>query len=65
MPVIRLETDVAASPQRCFDLARDVELHQRSTASSHERADDGAMRAAGERFMPLQTSSAGSGSNYS
>jgi ligand-binding SRPBCC domain-containing protein len=38
MPVIRLETDVAASPQRCFDLARDVDLHQRSTERSRERA---------------------------
>jgi ligand-binding SRPBCC domain-containing protein len=38
MPVIQLDTVVDASPQRCFDLARDVELHQRSTATSHERA---------------------------
>jgi ligand-binding SRPBCC domain-containing protein len=29
---------VAAPPSRCFDLARDVELHQRSTAASRERA---------------------------
>ena len=38
MPVIRLETSIAAPPQRCFDLARDVELHQRSTARSRESA---------------------------
>jgi len=38
MPVIVLRTRVAASPARCFDLARDVELHQRSTAASRERA---------------------------
>ena len=38
MPVIILRTLVAAPPSRCFDLARDVELHQRSTAASRERA---------------------------
>jgi ligand-binding SRPBCC domain-containing protein len=38
LPVIRLETQIAAAPVRCFDLARDVDLHQRSTAASRERA---------------------------
>ncbi len=38
MPVIVLRTRVAAPPSRCFDLAREVELHQRSTADSRERA---------------------------
>jgi ligand-binding SRPBCC domain-containing protein len=38
VPVIVLRTRVAAPPSRCFDLARDVELHQRSTAASRERA---------------------------
>ncbi|TME45510.1 MAG: SRPBCC family protein, partial [Chloroflexi bacterium] len=38
MPIIRLETRIIASPERCFDLARDVGLHQRSTASTRERA---------------------------
>jgi ligand-binding SRPBCC domain-containing protein len=38
MPVIVLRTRVAAPPSRCFDLARDVDLHQRSTAASKERA---------------------------
>lgn len=38
MPLIRLETSIAASPERCFDLARDVDLHQQSTASSRETA---------------------------
>lgn len=38
MPVILLRTRVAAPPTRCFDLARDVDLHQRSTAASRERA---------------------------
>ena len=38
MPVIILRTQVKAPPSRCFDLARDVDLHQRSTAASRERA---------------------------
>ncbi len=38
MPVIVLRTRVAAPPARCFDLGRDVDLHQRSTAASRERA---------------------------
>jgi ligand-binding SRPBCC domain-containing protein len=38
MPVIRIETRIAAPPDRCFDLARDVDLHQRSTAATRERA---------------------------
>jgi ligand-binding SRPBCC domain-containing protein len=37
MPVINLRTRIAAPPSRCFDLARDVDLHQRSTAASRER----------------------------
>jgi ligand-binding SRPBCC domain-containing protein len=41
VPVIVLRTRVAAPPSRCFDLARDVELHQRSTAASRERAVGG------------------------
>lgn len=38
MPVIVLRTRVGAPASRCFDLARDVDLHQRSTAASRERA---------------------------
>ena len=38
MSIIRLETKIDAPPARCFDLARDVELHQQSTAATHERA---------------------------
>ena len=41
MPVIVLWTRVTAPPSRCFDLARDVDLHQRSTAASRERAVGG------------------------
>jgi ligand-binding SRPBCC domain-containing protein len=38
MPNIVQRTRVAAPPSRCFDLARDVNLHERSTAASRERA---------------------------
>jgi hypothetical protein len=31
MPVVRMETSIRAPFERCFDLARDVELHLRST----------------------------------
>lgn len=41
MPVIVLRTRVAAPPSRCFDLARDIDLHQRSTAASRERVVGG------------------------
>jgi len=41
VPVIVLRTRVAAPASLCFDLARDVELHQRSTAASRERAVGG------------------------
>ena len=37
MPVIRLETLIAAPIETCFDMARDVDLHQRSTAASAEK----------------------------
>lgn len=38
MPRIELSTHIAAPPERCFDLARSVELHVRSTAATGERA---------------------------
>lgn len=41
MPVIVMKTRVAAPPSRCFDLARDVNAHERSTAASRERAVGG------------------------
>jgi len=37
MPIIRVETHIAAAPERCFDLARDVHAHATSTKSSRER----------------------------
>jgi ligand-binding SRPBCC domain-containing protein len=41
MPVIRVETLIRAPVQRCFDLARDVGAHVRSTGKSRERAVGG------------------------
>ena len=38
MPIIRIETEIDAAPERCFDLARDVDAHVASTASTRERA---------------------------
>jgi ligand-binding SRPBCC domain-containing protein len=38
VPTIRIETVIAAPPERCFDLARDIEAHVRSTATTRERA---------------------------
>jgi ligand-binding SRPBCC domain-containing protein len=35
---IRLETRIAAPIERVFDLARDIDLHQRSMAATGERA---------------------------
>src|SRR3954462_10778379 len=41
MPTIRIETSIDAPPERCFDLARDVAAHVRSTAGTDERAVGG------------------------
>jgi ligand-binding SRPBCC domain-containing protein len=35
---IRLQTDIQAPVERVFDLARDIDLHQRSMAHTRERA---------------------------
>ncbi|MGH2482744.1 MAG: SRPBCC family protein [Ktedonobacteraceae bacterium] len=37
MPTIRLETFIAASPERCFDLSLNVDAHANSIAHTHER----------------------------
>jgi|SRR5215470_17017833 len=37
MARIELRFHIAAPPERCFDLARSVELHTRSTSSTGER----------------------------
>lgn len=41
MTILRLETRIAAPLRRCFDLSRDVEVHQRSVAFSRERVVGG------------------------
>ena len=38
MATIRIETWIAAPPERCFDAARDLDLHQKSIAHTGERA---------------------------
>jgi ligand-binding SRPBCC domain-containing protein len=38
MPVIVLSTQVAASPEVVFDLARSIDLHVESTAQTNEKA---------------------------
>lgn len=38
MPVIQLQTFIAAPRERIFDLARSIDAHQASTSSSEERA---------------------------
>lgn len=37
MPVIRIETVIRAPVERCFDLARDPDLHERSLKHTGER----------------------------
>jgi ligand-binding SRPBCC domain-containing protein len=41
MPVITLETPIAAPPEIVFDLARSIDLHKISTAHTNEEAIDG------------------------
>ena len=41
MPTIRIATSIDAPVERCFDLARDVGAHVRSTAGTGERAVGG------------------------
>lgn len=38
MPTIRLETPINVPVQTCFDLARSIDLHPRTTAPTRERA---------------------------
>jgi ligand-binding SRPBCC domain-containing protein len=44
MPVIRLATVIKSPIERCFDLARDIDLHMRSTAQTREIAIAGVTR---------------------
>jgi ligand-binding SRPBCC domain-containing protein len=41
MTTINLETIIDAPIERCFDLARSIDLHQRSTGKTNEKAIDG------------------------
>ena len=41
MKTIRIETPISALPQRCFDAARDLDLHMKSVAQTGERAVGG------------------------
>lgn len=43
MPVIKLVTTINAPTERCFDLARSIDLHVISTAKTNERAIAGRM----------------------
>lgn len=38
MPRIELTTDIRATPELCFDLARDLDLHMETMAHTSERA---------------------------
>ncbi len=38
MPRIEIVTDIRASPELCFDLSRDLDLHMKSMAHTSERA---------------------------
>jgi ligand-binding SRPBCC domain-containing protein len=38
MPVIRIETIIAAPIEQCFDLARDIDFHTHSLEATRERA---------------------------
>jgi ligand-binding SRPBCC domain-containing protein len=39
--IIRVETHISASPQRCFDLARDLKVHTATTGKTQERIVSG------------------------
>ena len=43
MPIVRVETFVAAPAEKCFDAARDIGLHER-TAAGAEKAVAGVMK---------------------
>jgi hypothetical protein len=54
MPLIRIETRIAAPAAVCFDLMRDASVHTRSVAQTGERAVAGrtsgpAMKSLGRR----------------
>ena len=38
MPQIEIQTIIEADPKTCFDLARDIDVHQESLRKSQEKA---------------------------
>jgi ligand-binding SRPBCC domain-containing protein len=38
MPIVRVEIEIHAPMDVCFDLARDIDLHTKSTAGTNEKA---------------------------
>lgn len=44
MPLIRIETNINAPIEICFDLSRSIDLHQVSTAQTNEKAIGGKTR---------------------
>lgn len=38
MPILIIETEIAASPEVCFDLVRDISLHVQTTKQTGEKA---------------------------
>lgn len=42
--IVRVETYVAASPEVCFDMARDIGLHERTCLNTREKAVAGRMQ---------------------
>ena len=38
MPTLIVETNIQAAPERCFDLARDIDLHCATASRTQERA---------------------------
>lgn len=43
MPVLQISTQIAAPPERVFDLARSIDAHQKSAEATRERAIAGVM----------------------
>ena len=41
MPIIVIETEIFASPETCFDMARDITLHCKTAGHTREKAVDG------------------------
>lgn len=56
MPIIKLKTFIKAPIDMCFDLARNVEIHTKTTSHTNERAVGGVttgrgMKSSGRPFI--------------